>query len=149
MGLEFLVSVIIVGILATFLLFIMGLWAHRLGMPRLDLARGMGGLSFGDSFKDVDPFRTYWPGVYILFMNGIFFAFVYAAAVAQYIPVEHAVVRGGAYGVVLWFLSGVIFLPVFHRAGIMGVRNNKWVWIPSLMVHGIYGLMLGWLSPVL
>ena len=87
MGLEFLVSVIIVGILATFLLFIMGLWAHRLGMPRLDLARGMVVLSFGDSFKDVDPFRTYWPGVYILFMNGIFFAFVYAAAVAQVVGI--------------------------------------------------------------
>ena len=36
MSLEFLVHVILVGILATYFLLAMALWAHRIGLARLD-----------------------------------------------------------------------------------------------------------------
>ena len=149
MELNFFVAVILAGILASYGLLAMALWAHRLGLPRLDFSRAMANLTYGESF-DGDP--PYWSGQFTIYFNGVFFALLYATVfaqyIAQYVPWPDPI-KGAIYGVGLWFVSGVFFVPVILREGLFlsGIHRNAW--ISSLMVHGIYGLIVGWLSPVL
>ncbi|MCZ6604377.1 MAG: hypothetical protein O7C63_07765 [Alphaproteobacteria bacterium] len=145
MSLEFLVHVILVGILATYFLLAMALWAHRIGLARLDFAKVMAGLSYGESF-DGDP--PYFAGQIVIYFNGIFFALLYAAAVGQYLP-EPPLLAGAIWGVILFLASGLFYVPLYLREGFFLSHVHKRAWMTSLMVHGGYGVILGWLCPVL
>ena len=145
MDLEFFVHVSLVGILATYMLIVSALWAERFGLPRIDLPRGMTQLTFGDSFEGPAPYG--W-GIFIIMMNGIAFAFLYATVFAQYLPGE-LWMRGIIYAVILYFGAMLIFVPFFLKDGFFGMKGHKMGWLTSLILHLWYGLILGWLSPVL
>lgn len=144
MQLETFVLVALVGLLATYCLLIMSLWAHRLGLPRLDFARGMANLTYGESFEGPP---SYWAGQAVVYVNGVFFALLYAAAVAPYIP-GPPLMRGAIWGVVLFLASGLFYVPLYLRDGFFLSHVHRNAWMTSLMAHGVYGLILGWLSPI-
>ena len=144
MPLESMVTTIIAGIMATYCLLVMSLWAYRLGLPPLDFSRGMANLTYGESFGGEGP---YWAGQAVIYLNGTFFALLYATVVAKYLP-GIPIVKGAIYGVVLFVVSGVFYVPLFLREGFFLSHMHKNAWITSLMVHGIWGLIVGWLSPI-
>ena len=145
MNLEFFIIVSAVGILATYVHLIFALWAPRYGLPRIDLPRGMTQLTFGDSFEGPAPYG--W-GIAVIHMNGIIFALLYATVVGPYLPGE-LVVRGLIFGGILFIAAQLIFVPIFLQDGIFGVKGHPRGWITALIIHLLYGLVLGWLSPIL
>ncbi len=144
MPLDAIVTTIIAGIVATYGLLAMALWAYRLGLPRLDFSRAMAELTYGQSFEGQAP---YWAGQAVIYLNGIFFALIYATVVAQYLP-GIPIVKGAIWGVILFLISGVFSVPLFMREGFFLSHIDKNAWITSLMVHGVWGLIVGWLSPI-
>ena len=68
MQLEFLVTVSIVGFFASYLLIIFALWAHRLGMPRLDFSKAMTNFTFDESYQGKPPYGL---GLAQIFINGM------------------------------------------------------------------------------
>ncbi len=144
MPLESIVITIIAGLIATYGLVVMALWAFRLGLPRLDFSRAMAELTYGESFEGQAP---YWAGQAVIYLNGIFFALIYATVVAQYLPGPD-LVKGAIWGGVLFLISGVFFVPLFMREGFFLSHIHKNAWITSAMVHGVWGMIVGWLSPI-
>lgn len=145
MKLDFFIVVTLSGILATYLHLVMGQWSHKIGMPRLDFARVMANLTYEDSFEG-EP--SYWAGQIAVILNGVFFAFLYATVIGPYLPGE-PVVRGIQFGVLLYLASGLFFIPVYLKEGLFLSGVDSKAWIPLLMVHVVYGSVVGWLSPIL
>ncbi len=144
MPLESIVITIIAGIIATYGLLVMALWAFRLGLPRLDFSRAMAELTYGESFEGQAP---YWAGQLVIYLNGIFFALIYATVVARYLPGPD-LVKGVIWGGILFVMSGVFYVPLFLREGFFLSHIHKNAWITSAMVHGVWGMIVGWLSPI-
>ena len=145
MDLEFLVHVSIAGILATYVHLIFALWAPRYGLPRLDFPRGMTQLTFGDSFEGPAPYS--W-GIMVIHLNGIVFALLFATVVAPMIfPTLSLVISGLIWGGILFIGAGFIFVPIFLQDGLFGLKGHKMGWLTALVVHLLYGLVLGWLTP--
>ena len=145
MGLDFMLSSIIGGILATYVLLAMGAWSHRLGLPRLDFPKPMAALTFGESFQGQEP--PYWAGMAVVYMNGIVFALIYSTAVAQYLPGD-PVIKGAIWGIILYVVSCVFYVPLYLREGFFLSGVHRHAWITSAMVHGLYGIVVGWLCPI-
>lgn len=145
MQLDFFILTVGAGILATYVHMVFALWAPRYGLPRLDFARGMAELCFGESFDGEPP---YWLGLLALHLNGIVFALLYATLIGPLLP-GTPFERGLIYGGILFFGSQLIFVPVFFRHGFFGLKDNPRAWMTAVVVHVIYGAVLGWLSPVL
>ncbi len=145
MGLDFFLHVSGVGVLAGYILLIFALWAPRYGLPRLDFPRGMTELTFGDSYDGPAP---YGMGIALLHVNGAIFALLYATVVAQYLPGD-PFIRGVIWGVILFFGAQLIFVPIFLRGGFFSLKHGPWAWVTALVVHILYGAVVGWLSPIL
>ena len=133
------------GVLATYVHMVLALWAPRFGLPRLDFAKMMADLSFGESFKDEPP---YWLGLAALHLNGIVFALLYATVFGPILPGPD-IFRGLLYGGILLVGSQCVFVPLVLRGGFFGLKHDRRAWMTAILVHAIYGLILGWLSPVL
>lgn len=155
MTLEFLTHSIIVGILASYVLLAMALWADSLGLPRLDFSRAMANVTYARTFeKDVKPGAgveapntSYWPGMIVIYFNGVLFALLFTAYVGQYLPGD-AIFRGALWGVILWFFSGIFYVPVILREGFFLSGIHPMAWFTSLIVHGMYGGVLGLFAPI-
>ena len=80
MTLEFIVQTVLTGLLAAYILLVMALWNTRLGLPRLDFAKAMAALTYGESFEGKDP--PYWAGQIVIYINGVFFTLLYATYAA-------------------------------------------------------------------
>jgi hypothetical protein len=145
MDLEFIIQASVAGILGGYVLLIFALWAPRYGLPRLDFPRGMTQLTFGDSFEGPAPYGL---GIALLHVNGILFALLYATVVGPLLPGE-LVVRGLIWGVILFFGAQLIFVPIFLKGGIFSLKHGPKAWITALLVHVLYGVVVGWLSPIL
>ena len=144
MPLESIIVTIIAGIVATYGLLVIALWAGGLGLPRLDFSRAMAELTYGESFEGQAP---YWAGQAVIYLNGIFFALIYATVVGKYLPGPD-LLRGAIWGAILWFVSGVFFVPLFLKEGFFLSHIHKNAWATSAMVHGVWGMIVGWLSPI-
>ena len=146
MPLDTFILIAAAGALAAYAHLVVALWAHRFGLPRLDLAMGMADLCWGETFEGRPP--PYWMGFAIIHVNGILFALVYATEVAQYLP-GPGLIKGVLWGGILWVGAMLIFVPVFFRDGLFGVKLHRMAWATALVVHGVYGAVVGWLCPVL
>jgi hypothetical protein len=142
---EFFLMVTITSVVATHCTLMMALWAPRLKLPRADFPFAMADLSFGAAFNGGKA--PYWSGLYVIHLNGLFFAFLYSTVVAPLLPYA-PMVNGAIYGVILFIASGVFFQPVFLGLGLFLRGAHPHGWITSLIVHGIFGLVCGWLAPV-
>ena len=159
MDLEFFLMSIFAGIMGSYGLVSMALWADSLGLPRLDFSRAMANITYSRTFegREFEPGAgggenlsntPYWPGMIVLFMNGIFFALLYSSVIAKYIPLDQSILKGAVWGLILWFVSGVFYVPVYLKEGVFLSRIHPWAWLTSLMVHIIYGLFVGWIAPI-
>ena len=133
-----------VGALATYAHLVMALWAPSYGLPRIDFSAGIADISWGESFGGKPP---YWMGFAAIHLNGIIFAFVYATEMAPILP-GPALVKGLIWGGILFVGAQFVFVPFFLKGGFFGLKHGKWGWVTALVVHGVYGSILGWLCPV-
>jgi hypothetical protein len=145
MQLDFFIVVAVTGMLAAYLHLVMGQWADRIGLFRLDFSRVMADLTFGKSMEGEAP---YWAGFMVVILNGAFLALLYATVIGPHLPGE-PVFRGFLYGIILFFCSGLFFIPVYIKEGLFLSHASPKAWISVLMVHLVFGLVVGWLSPVL
>lgn len=145
MTLDNLALIVVAGVLATYAHIMVALWADRFGLPKIDLSMGMADLCFGESMGGKPP---YWMGFFVIHLNGVIFALVYATEVAQYLP-GPGVVKGIIWGAILWVGAMFIFVPVFFRDGLFGVKLHRMAWATAAIIHGVYGAIVGWLCPVL
>ena len=66
----------------------------------------------------------------------------------EYLPLEQGPLKGAAWGVILWAISGVFYVPFYLKEGFMLRHIHPMAWLTSLKVHGIYGLFVGWIAPI-
>lgn len=144
MQLDDFILVAAVGLLATYAHLVMALWAPRYGLPRLDLPMGIADLTWAESFDGRPP---YWMGFSAIHVNGILLALAYATIVGELLP-GPALVRGVLYGGILYVVAQFFFVPLFLRGGLFGVKHHPMSWSTALVIHGIYGAILGWLCPI-
>jgi hypothetical protein len=149
---EFFFMVLVAGLLATHCTLMMGQWAPMLKLPRADFPIAMADLTFGASFAGKAP---YWSGLVVIYLNGLVFAFLYSTVAAPWLGEALAgtewnspMMWGAIYGVILFVASGVFFQPVFLKLGLFLFKAHPMGWLTSLIVHGIFGLVCGWLAPV-
>jgi hypothetical protein len=145
MTLEVLVHSALVGILASYVLLALAVWNKSLGLPRLDFAKAMTMLTYGESFEGSEP--SYWAGQLVIYMNGIIFTLLYTGVVAQYLPGPD-LLKGVIWGAILWFVSGVFYVPFYLKEGFFLSHIHKNAWFASGLVHGAFGLVVGWLAPI-
>lgn len=145
MNIDFYLRVIVAAILATHVAVVLGSWVKSLGLPPADFARGLADLTFADVFGGKVGYG--W-GVAVLYLNGAFFAFLYATVVGPHLPGPQ-VLHGAIYGALLFVGSAGFFAPVFMRAGMFLSRVHPQAWITAGIVHGGFGLICGWLCPVI
>ena len=150
---EFYFMVALAGIVATHCTLMMALWAPMLKLPRADFPLAMADLSFGASFNGKPA--SYWSGLVVIHLNGLFFAFLYSTAAAPWLEgllagsdYNTPMMWGALYGAILFVASGLFFQPVFLKLGLFLRKAHPLGWLTSLMVHGIFGLVCGWLAPV-
>ncbi len=160
MQIEFFAMSVFAGIIGTYGLLIMALWADSLGLPRLDFSRAMANVTYARTFEKevgvgagVDaPNTPYWPGMIVIYFNGVVFALMYSSFAASYIaaysPIDHSAINGAIYGIILWFISGVFYVPFYLKEGFMLSHIHPLAWLTSLKVHIVYGLAVGWIAPV-
>jgi hypothetical protein len=154
--LDFFLMAVFAGFMGSYGFVTMSLWSDSLGLPRLDFSRAMSNLTYARTFEEEvspgagveAPNTPYWPGMIVLFMNGIFFALLYSSVVAQHIPIDNVVLKGAAWGIILWFVSGMFFVPFYLKEGFMLAHIHRLAWLTSLKVHIVYGLMVGWIAPI-
>ncbi len=145
MKLDFLLAVATAGFLATYFHMVFALTAGRVGLAKLDLAKGTGKLLFGDSY-DGDP--PYLLGLAAVLLNGIIFGLVYATVIGPMMSGPH-VLRGLAFGGLLYLYAQCIHVPIFMKGGLFSHKVNPRAWLTAAGAHAIYGVILGWLSPLL
>ena len=145
MTLGFIVHSALAGFLATYLLMVFAQKADRYGLPRVDFAHEQAELCLRDAVKGP---TSYVIGLMILHLNGILFTLLYSAVVAKHLPIDIPVLKGIAYGLILWVLAGLIYVPIFFRIGFFALKAHPFAWATSLVVHVIFGTVVGWLAPV-
>jgi hypothetical protein len=145
MELNFLLAVATAGFLATYFHLVFALTAGRLGLAKLDLAKGTGKLLFGDSYDGNPPYIL---GLAAVQLNGIIFGLVYATLIGPMMSGPH-VLRGLAFGGLLYLYAQCIHVPIFMKGGLFSHKVNSRAWLTAAIAHAIYGVILGWLSPLL
>ncbi len=145
MKLDFLLTVSAAGFLATYLHMAFAITADRVGMVKLDFGKGLSMLLFGESYGGNPPYVL---GLISVHLNGIVFALVYATLVGPLLS-GPGVVRGLIFGGLLLIFSQCVFNPLITKHGFFSVKLHPRAWQTAVVAHAIYGVMLGWLSPVL
>jgi len=143
--LENIVLVAIAGFLATYVHMLFAMWAPKFGLPRLDFPKGLAMLTFEETFDGNPPISL---GLIQIHLNGIVFALLYANVIAQYLP-GIPLVKGILFGGILFLASGLFFVPVIVRHGIFFCKEHPRAWMTAFVVHGVFGVVLGWLCPIL
>ena len=146
MTLDFVLQASIAGFLGGYILVIFAQWAPRYGLPRIDFSRGMTQLTFGESYEGPAPYGL---GLAQVHINGILFGLLYATVVGPLMPDLPSAVRGIIWGFVLFVAAQLIFVPIFLKGGVFSLKHGPTAWITALVVHVLYGLVVGWLSPIL
>jgi hypothetical protein len=144
MTLEFFMKAALAGFFATYIHMLLGLWAPRIGLPRLDFAGRLATLSFADSYAGSPPYAL---GLITLYLNGIFFALLYAAVIGPLLP-GTPMMRGLMMAGILYVASQAFFVPLFMHDGFFGRKNEVSPYLTVIMVYGVFGLVLGWLAPI-
>lgn len=145
MSLDFLLAVVMAGFFATYFHLVFALTADRVGLARLDFAKGTGALIFGESYDGKPPYAL---GLIAVHLNGIVFGLIYASVIGPMMTGPN-VLRGLAYGGLLYLYSQCIHVPVFMKGGLFSSKVNSRAWLTAAFAYAIYGVILGWLSPLL
>lgn len=145
MKLEFILAAAAAGFLATYAHAMFALTADRVGMVKLDFGKGMSMLFFGESYGGNPPYLL---GLAAVHLNGVIFALIYASQIGPRLPGPH-ILRGAVFGLILLIFSQCIFNPLITKHGFFMAKMNPRAWQTAVAAHLIYGVLLGWISPVL
>ena len=145
MSLEFFLLVCAAGLIATYVHLMFALWGPRFGVARLDFPKVLNQLTFAESFDGPPP---YWLGLLQVHVNGVVFALLHATLIGPLLPGPD-LLRGLIWGAILFIGSQFLFVPVFLGHGILGSKGPPRAWMTAVVVHAIYGAILGWLCPIL
>ncbi|MBT3351802.1 MAG: hypothetical protein HOC91_05795 [Nitrospinaceae bacterium] len=144
MKLDFMLTVAVAGFLATYCHMAFALTADRVGMVKLDFGKGLSMLLFGESYGGSPPYVL---GFIAVHLNGIVFALFYATVVGPMMSGSN-VVRGLIFGGILLIFSQCFFNPFITKHGFFAMKANPRAWQTAVVAHAIYGVILGWLSPI-
>jgi len=145
MKFDFLLAVVTAGFLATYFHVVFALTADRVGLAKLDFAKGTGKLIFGESYGGNPPYLL---GLAAVQLNGIIFTLLYASVVGPMLSGPN-VLRGLVFGGLLYLYAQCIHVPIFMKGGLFSHKVNPRAWLTAAIAHVIYGVIVGWLSPLL
>lgn len=135
-----LLAVIGTGFWATLVMTWLAYWLRGIGLPKIDYAswhsaqilpegaeKGVGGWVCGQVSH---------------FLVGIVFALIYALWFVPYVEIP-GWLRGIIFGVIFWAVVEIVYLPVVERAGVLGLRRGKLMWLTDLISRVVWGVILG------
>jgi hypothetical protein len=134
---------ILAGFIATLIMTIMAYAAPMMGMPKMDFAAMLGSVVNGGQ-APAPMSGMWWLGMIWHFIDGaIIFALIYAYLLYPVLS-GSPWVRGMIWGVVLWFLSQAIVMPMLGQGFFsINIPDGMKVVAGSLIGHIIYGAILG------
>ena len=145
MPFDTLMLIVVVGVLAAYLHLMCALWAPAIGLPPLDLSAAIAASTFAESFDGNPPWLL---GFACVHANGALLALLYATTIAPLLP-GPPLLRGVLWGIVLWLVAMVMFVPLVLRDGFFARKRHPRAWVTAALVHGVYGAIVGWLCPIL
>jgi hypothetical protein len=108
---------------------------HAAGLPMVDFGRLLATKILGYHSHGTRL------GLVLHLVNGVVLALIYALFVVDWLPGLH-VLRGIVYGFALWLVMMLVALPLLGD-GPFGSRAPKGTAVSALVVHLLYGLILG------
>lgn len=147
MNAQFLGKVVLSGFFATFFMTIAAYMAPLAGFPEMDFAALLGSMYFG--YMPPPGSGAWWVGMLQHFVDGsVIFALIYAIVAGPLLR-GPGWQRGLVWGVILWLAAQVVAMPVLG-AGFFSSASPLPVLavLGSLIVHLIYGVILGALCPL-
>ncbi|MDH3713984.1 MAG: hypothetical protein OET44_09085 [Gammaproteobacteria bacterium] len=137
--------IVLAGALAAYVHLVCALWAPAIKLPSLDFSAALTRATFEDSFGGDPPWLL---GFVCVHLNGAVLALLYATAIAPLLP-GPPLLRGILWGMILWLAAMLLFVPMVLRDGIFASKRHPRAWITAALVHGLYGMVVGWLCPIL
>ena len=142
-------AALLAGLVAVHIGTIVGFWLGDFGLTRMDWPTA-NGLVY---VPDASPTAQFLIGGLSHYLDGIFFALVYAIALAPFLPFGSTAagnaVKGLVFGTVLAVIALLIMTPLVYapardsQAGFFS-SNFGWSYIVSVFIfHWVYGLHLG------
>jgi len=117
-----------------------GYWQEGIRLPRADFAALHAGKIVPEGMT---PEFAWTVGMVSHFLASIFLALIYAWAVFPYLKIGAGWLRGVVYGLIVWLVAMIIFMPVVYGAGLFALKAGPTVWVGSLLLHAVWGLVLG------
>jgi len=140
--------VVVVGLIATFVMTMVGLWSPALGLPRLDVGAMMAAGINGAVEEGADPTYSVAWGQAAHFANGVILALIYAIWLHRRLP-GPAVARGAIYGVLTSIAAWVVVVPIATAAAgqpsgvlLLNTTDVGARLLASLIGHLAYGVTL-------
>ncbi len=142
-------AALLAGLVAVHIGTIVGFWLGDFGLTRMDWPTA-NGLVY---VPDASPTAQFLIGGLSHYLDGVFFALVYAIALAPFLPFGSTAagnaVKGLVFGTVLAVIALLIMTPLVYaparesEAGFFS-SNFGWSYIISVFIfHWVYGLHLG------
>ena len=124
------------GLAATIVLSALMVMKSMMGlMPQLDIAKMIAGMMGSPDSPMI--------GWIVHFMIGIVVYGVAIAVLGEHLPGDSAVAHGIGLGVIGWLIMMVVMMPM-AGAGIFGMAMGIMAPVMTLILHLIFGAVLGW-----
>lgn len=153
--------VMVAGLIATFVMTMIGMWNPALGLPKLDVGAIMTASMNGPPVNGAEPAYSIAWGQAVHFANGVILALIYAIWLHDRLP-GGVIVKGAIYGVITSIAAWLIVVPIATAAAgqpsglfMVNAPDTPIRLIASLIGHVAYGITLvigiqvGRKSPVL
>jgi hypothetical protein len=143
------IAALVGGLVAVHVATILGLWMGDFGLKRLDWPTA-NGLVY---IPDAGPVALFLVGGLFHYLDGMFFALVFALALAPHLPFGSStrgnVLKALLFGLVLSVVALLIMTPLVYapaRGSVAGFFSHNFGWqyiVGNLIFHLVYGLHLG------
>jgi hypothetical protein len=143
------IAALVGGLVAVHVATILGLWMGDFGLKRLDWPTA-NGLVY---IPDAGPVALFLVGGLFHYLDGMFFALVFALALAPHLPFGSSsrgnLLKALAFGLVLSVVALLIMTPLVYapaRGSVAGFFSHNFGWqyiVGNLIFHLVYGLHLG------
>jgi hypothetical protein len=143
------IAALVGGLVAVHVATILGLWMGDFGLKRLDWPTA-NGLVY---IPDAGPVALFLVGGLFHYLDGMFFALVFALGLAPHLPfgttARGNLLKALAFGLVLSVVALLIMTPLVYapaRGSVAGFFSHNFGWqyiVGNLIFHLVYGLHLG------
>lgn len=135
---RLLITVVLAGILATYVMTVAGVWQSGLGLKAMDPS-GLMIKSLNKAHPD-DPMYGIGYGHLYHYLNGIALALLYAVLFQKLIPTRNWLVHGIVYGIITDLMAAVVIAPLGAGTGIFFSNTPApfLMTLSSLVAHFAY-----------